>query len=386
MKSLLPRDPIAGTTNATGVANIKYKVPASFYVAAILVAKVDSGTPNWIVSSLAGGAPLAFGAGRNVVLGPLLLYPGEQLNIAVNGADASTKVLGQFVGFQGESIEEIAESLTQLPGGFNSRSIVDVNPVVRISANSASGQAVVSVADITPFHVGQTVVVVQPGLPSSQGVIQSIAANDASGGDPSGTLTLDTNLSTTYNTTGSVMVASVVGFLTNPPPFNLTQISGQKLTGAQTGSSFGLPMGARFAVSTLNNPLAVGTYTFDVQNIPYPAPPLQPVGSANLTNPFLIGPGGGKALLLFKVGAQGGGGTVTFSLFARDDTPIGIITAAVLASAATTANGQGALAVAPGIAVTANATASSLVGPTPRVQVVIATAAIGFAFVLDLMP
>lgn len=140
--------------------------------------------------------------------------------------------------------------------------------------------------------------------------------------------------------------------------------------------------GSRWRMTATGN-LAVGTYTVDI-----------PMWNAGLQDSFAasgtmtaahsgVNPASGRALLYCKVGANAGGGTVTFTITSHDaDTGNNLD---ILSTVATGLNGTAVLRVAPGIAVVANQTASDLIGLTPRVKFVVATAAQGFTATLDLV-
>lgn len=112
MRQPLPRQAISGTTDASGNASIpnQLKGPAGFYALVYVALQVSVGTPSWAIlsgTSQASGLPLVYGSGNQVMLGPILLFPGERATITCSGAGSAATVLGQAMGWMAEDPEEL---------------------------------------------------------------------------------------------------------------------------------------------------------------------------------------------------------------------------------------------------------------------------------------
>jgi len=102
--------PIGGkSTNSKGAATFDLGLEKTGDWRNIKVSLQIAGPAEWGLFS--GGAPLTFGRGRRVTLGPELLEPQDQVQVQVTNGPASQPILGAVSGLGG-TMEEIV-------GGFN---------------------------------------------------------------------------------------------------------------------------------------------------------------------------------------------------------------------------------------------------------------------------
>src|SRR2546426_9368199 len=96
----LPREPLSGTCDASGNATLKYRAPAHFYAHAYVAIAVSAGNPSYVITLGGSAGALIYGQGNQTQLGPVVLQPGELVQIIVTGALPSATVAGQALGWQ----------------------------------------------------------------------------------------------------------------------------------------------------------------------------------------------------------------------------------------------------------------------------------------------
>jgi len=168
----LPREPLSGTCDASGNATLKYRAPAHFYVHCYIAVAVSAGSPSYIVT-LGGSTSgaLVYGQGNQTQLGPVLLQPGEVVQIMVFGANNNATVAGQVVGWQAAQPEELLPLLPLQPtavtlttpavSGLSSGTLVNQGDTVSLNC---AGAAVVSV-QITSGTIAAGTIIAITGSP-----------------------------------------------------------------------------------------------------------------------------------------------------------------------------------------------------------------------------
>jgi len=105
--------PVGGrSTDASGAATFDLGLEKTGDWRNVKVSLQTTGPAEWGLFS--GGAPLTFGRGRRVTLGPELLEPQDQLQVQVSGGPVSQPILGAVSGLGG-TMEEIVSGFNPAP-------------------------------------------------------------------------------------------------------------------------------------------------------------------------------------------------------------------------------------------------------------------------------
>jgi hypothetical protein len=95
--------PVTGTTDASGNATLILPLERTGEWRNIKIALGTTGAPEWAV--LRSGAPVTYGRGRRVTLGPELCEPFDVLTVSVTGAAALAPITGTVSGVSGSGPE-----------------------------------------------------------------------------------------------------------------------------------------------------------------------------------------------------------------------------------------------------------------------------------------